>query len=284
MPLRSRRAVIISVFIIAIVSLIIVYNKIKPGRADGEALAVYFNIGQGDAAAFITNNICIVIDAGPDDSEDKLTTYLKRYDVDHIDCAVFSHPHDDHIGGADAVLKSFEVSSVLMPDEISGLRVYDEMMRAIDDEECTVYEAVPGLIKEFGDVKLTVLAPCGEYDDLNLSCAVVMISYGDTDFLYMGDCEGGAVDDAIAMMGDEAFDCDVIKIGHHGAASATKEKLLSAATPEIAVISCGAGNDYSHPHESTLSILSTHGISVYRTDINGTVIIKSNGSSVEYMH
>ncbi|MCD7776423.1 MAG: MBL fold metallo-hydrolase [Firmicutes bacterium] len=228
----------------------------------------------------VWNGGAILIDAGTNESQYKLTAYIESIGINTINCAVFSHPHEDHIGGADEVLKNFDVLSVLMPDAVSEYRTYEVMMEYIEAEGCSVYEAYAGLSLSFGDVTLTVLSPVGYYDELNLESAVVRLKYMDVSYIFMGDCETEAELDAIEYMGAESFDSDVIKIGHHGSYTATSENLLEAVTPEIAVISCGEGNEYGHPHEDVLSRLAEYGVTVYRTDTDGVVVISTDGDTV----
>lgn len=246
------------------------------------AEARFFDVGQGDAAIFLWDEGAILIDSGTNSSEETLVEYINRLRIDKIDLAVFTHPHEDHIGGADKVLEAFDIRSVLMPDASANSMTYTSMMECVKEEGCPVYEASAGGEYSFGDVTLTVLSPTREYGDLNLDSAVVMIKYGDVSFLFMGDCEREAELEALEMMGVDAFDCDVIKVGHHGSYTSTSDELLSAATPDIAVISCGENNEYGHPHRETVSKLDAHGVDTYRTDEEGTVIICTDGVSFWY--
>lgn len=242
----------------------------------------YFDVGQGDAAMFIWDDGAILIDAGTNSSQEKLVEYIRRLGIGKIDCAVFSHPHEDHIGGADRVLEAFAVESVIVPDLTANSITYTSMMECVGEEGCPVYEAVAGGVYEFGDVTLTVLSPAQEFGDLNLDSAVVMIEYGEVSFLFMADCEEEAELAAIEAMGEDAFECDVLKVGHHGSHTSTSDALLSAAMPDIAVISCGEDNEYGHPHRETLEKLNEHGIDIYRTDEEGTVIIYTDGVTFWY--
>lgn len=73
---------------------------------------------------------------------------------------------------------------------------------------------------------------------------------------------------------------DVFKVGHHGSYSSTSPAFLKAVAPKYAVISVGKGNDYGHPHQVTLDKLAAAGVTVYRTDQNGTVVITSDGKNL----
>ena len=74
---------------------------------------------------------------------------------------------------------------------------------------------------------------------------------------------------------------DVLKVGHHGSSTSTTKDFLNKVNPKIAVISCGAGNDYGHPHKNTLKLLKQADCEVHRTDREGTVSVTSNGKNYE---
>ena len=101
-----------------------------------------------------------------------------------------------------------------------------------------------------------------------------------TIFFLPGDAES-AGEEAICDLGLD-LSCDVIVPGHHGSATATTWDLLQKTVPEYAVISCGAGNSYGHPHKDTMDKLADMGIQVFRTDEQGTVIAVSDGSNIQW--
>ena len=77
------------------------------------------------------------------------------------------------------------------------------------------------------------------------------------------------------------IDCDILKVGHHGSSTSTTSAFLAAVTPDVAVISCGAGNEYGHPHTETMNKLEGANVETYRTDYHGDVVIKTDGERIE---
>ena len=72
---------------------------------------------------------------------------------------------------------------------------------------------------------------------------------------------------------------DVLKVAHHGSKTSSSELLVEKVSPKIAVISAGRNNSYGHPHEAILQRLAKYGIEARRTDMEGDILILSNGNS-----
>ena len=222
----------------------------------------------------------VLIDAGTNQSEHQLLSYLARYGIRRIDYAVFTHPHEDHIGGADAVLDACEVQHVILPDAVTATSTYEIMLEKIEAEGCSVSTAVPGTVYPLGDASFTVLGPVGTYEDnLNNASILLRFCYGETSFLFTGDAEADA--EAAALLRDSAaLNADVLKVGHHGSFTSSSELFLAAVTPDVAVISCGAQNEYGHPHAEILDRLQKHTDHIFRTDTLGSIRIYSDGTSL----
>jgi len=127
-------------------------------------------------------------------------------------------------------------------------------------------------------VTFQVMAIDANAPDANSASIVIKMSYGTVDFLFEGDAPSAV---EAQMMSNPAFNLDVeiLKVGHHGSSSSTSDAFLTATNPAVAVICVGAGNSYGHPTTQTLGRLSDHGVTVYRTDLDGTVAISTNGTT-----
>jgi competence protein ComEC len=127
-----------------------------------------------------------------------------------------------------------------------------------------------------------MIAPVSEkYGDNENNYSIgVLVTYGETTFLFTGDAEEEAEEDILDTGID--IDCDVYKVAHHGSSTANTSAFLDAALPEYAVISCGEGNDYGHPHSEVLNELRTRGIKVFRTDEQGTIVATSDGKNITF--
>ena len=127
---------------------------------------------------------------------------------------------------------------------------------------------------------MDVLAPLrGDYKDANDHSVVLKVTYGQTTVLLTGDAGLEAEEDLLKTYGTDVLSCDLLKVGHHGADTATSVAFVSAVSPDYAVISVGAGNSYDHPRAEILERLRQAGITVYRTDRQGTVTFATDGQT-----
>ena len=217
----------------------------------GEVQFHFIDVGQGDAALIRTEWGDVLIDAGTNSSEDELKAYLDALGVTDIEYAVFTHPHEDHIGGADMVLNTYNVKRVIMPNATATSKTFERMMDAIEAENCEVIEAVPDSVFKVGELVCTVLAPISEkYSNTNNYSVVIRMDYGETSVLFTGDAEVDSEAEMLARYGLKGtLDCDLLKAGHHGSDTSSCQEFLDAVTPAFAVISVGEGNTYDHPKQ-----------------------------------
>lgn len=240
----------------------------------------YINVGQGDSILVQVNNKNLLIDAGPEDASEKLLSYLSKQNIKKFDYVVATHPHEDHIGGMSSIIKKYKIDMFYAPKKTTDTKTFENMINALSHKKMKINIAKAGVTLDLGNnVICEMIAPNkSSYESLNNYSAVIMIKYGSSKFLFMGDAEKLSEKEILSCKKD--ISCDVLKIGHHGSNSATSKAFLSAVSPSIAVISCGKNNDYGHPHNQTLSALKEKNIKVYRTDINNTIIITSNGKNI----
>lgn len=251
---------------------------------EAQALSVSFlDVGQGDAILIeAPTGETALIDAGPNTSETQLLSFLDRHHIKELDYAVFTHMHEDHIGGADRVFGFCRVGTVLLsPVSDADSSSCTRLKAAAAKEGCEVLYAQPGQRFSIGTAELTVLAPLGgSYENGNDAGLVLRLTCGEHAFLFMGDAEAVSEEELLRTYDADALRADVIKLGHHGSSSSTSEALLDAVKPSIAVASCGIGNEFGHPHKEIIDRLHTRSILFLRTDADGTVRILSDGHAL----
>ena len=244
----------------------------------------FIDVGQGDSALIqAPTGENMLIDAGPNSSETALRAYLDQHCVTRLDYLVLTHPHEDHIGGADMILETYEVGTVILPDVTTTTSTFERMLRALDKSGASMKTAAPNDTYPFADASFTLLGPAVIHaDDLNNCSVVLRLDIGSRHFLFTGDAEKAEEEEILKHFSSspEQFRADVLKIGHHGSVTSTSDDFLKAVSPSFAVISCGKGNDYGHPHRETTQKLKYYDIPVYRTDRMGSIVFYCDGSSI----
>ena len=241
-----------------------------------EELKVHFiDVGQGDSILIDLGETEVLIDGGG--KSPGVVSYLKSYVDEPIEIMVATHPHADHIGGLIAVLAEFEVKEIWHNGDTSTSKTYSEFMSAVNSENTKVIVAVRGDVIEVDSLTLKVLNPVEPEDSTNNNSIVLHLAFGEIDFLFTGDAEQEAETDMLNA--GLVPDVEILKVGHHGSKTASLKAFLAKVQPEFAVYMAKEGNSYGHPHEETITALNNVGAKIYGTDVNGTIIVTTNGEA-----
>lgn len=251
--------------------------------SSGESQVHFVDCGQGDCEVIISNGAVTVIDAGPQSSAQKTYEYIKNLGVTKIDNLVLTHAHEDHIVGAKLLVENFDIGKIYMSKPKSGTEpttaVYRNLLTAIKSKGLKITTAKAGMTFESGDFNMKIISPSTDYDELNNQSVVIHAVCGDTAFMFTGDAEKEPISDIMNNYPND-LKCDVLKVGHHGSKTSTTAAWLKKLSAKYAVISCGDGNKYGHPHGAVLKLLNNANVSVYRTDLSGSIVITTDGKTV----
>ena len=253
-------------------------------HTDGSLTISYLDVGQGDSAfVVLPNGESILIDAGNQSDGESIIEYIRESGITTLDYVVATHPHADHIGGMAQEISDFEVEKVYMPKKAHTSKTFENLLDTIKEKGLSITSAKGEVVLfDYGNLKAEFLEPCSDsYQNLNNYSAVLLLTYGDRRFLFMGDAEAESEAEILARNIDVS--ADLLKAGHHGSASSSTESFISAVNPCNAVISVGKNNSYGHPGSAVLSILQSTA-TVWRTDEHGTIIATCDGENITLNH
>lgn len=283
--MKKRNNIIPVIFILLLSSLFLFSScdKDKKFASKDYPLTVSFvDVGQGDGILIEYNDKVIVVDGGEETSTYLFNRYLKSRGIQKIDLYVATHPHSDHIGAIPGILSLYPTEVFMLPmfSELNmpATKLYENMLTAIDTAGCEVSFPIPGDICDIDDLHFEFFAPMEETENYNNMSLVFRMTYGNTSFLFAGDAETDS--ENLILESGADINADVLKVGHHGSSSSSGAAFINAVSPDIAVISCGKNNDYGHPDKETLKLFENYGTEVLRTDIDGTVVIYSDGKTI----
>lgn len=231
----------------------------------------YLDVGQADCTLIVNNGQTMLIDGANEADSSLIIKYLKKLGVSKLDYVIATHPDMDHIAGLDKLILAFDAECIYMPITTKTNKEMNELYQAIENR--TVINPTASDYFYLGNSKCTILnsGDTSKVSDNN-SSIVIQLDYGETSCLFMGDAET-EVEDNVTWN-----DINVLKVSHHGSNDATSQLFLEAVLPEYSIISVGSNNSHNHPSNETLERLNDINSTIYRTDVDGTIILISDGT------
>lgn len=288
MSKRNKQLILRLAAILLLIILALIVNRNQSFREDNsqvvnvrkDVVEVHFiDVGQGDAILVEADDAAMLIDAGENNKGSLVVDYLKNHHITKLDYIIGTHPHSDHIGGMDTVLKAFPVDKVILPSVSHTTKTFEDVLDAIEEKNLKITKPLVGTSYSLGSASFTILSPTSEpYQDMNNYSIVIKLTYGKNSFLFTGDAEK-LVEKELLKSGLD-LSADVLKLGHHGSASSSSQDFLDAVNPSHAVICVGKNNDYGHPHVETMQLMQDLNVKLYRTDLQGTVVFTSDGKTI----
>ena len=291
--------------------------RARPPKPSGELQVRVLDVGplEGDSILIISpTGKSVLIDAGDAGKGKVVLEALKQAKVERLDYFIATHPHPDHIGGADEVMNGIKVATVIdngvdlstpapsptparkgaKPSPTPARRsraktitgFFDEYAAALKQSGAQHEKAQPGTKYDLGGgAILTVLAPSEPFftaeqlkaggNEPNANSIVLRLDYGEFSMLFAGDAEAQTEERLLSK--DLDLKAKILKVAHHGSKYATTQDFLTRVQPEVAIISDGPWNRYGHPGQATLDRIKAANAKVFRTDLQGEITIKTKG-------
>lgn len=284
--LNSRR-----IFAVLAAAIVAVFVFFPAGEGGGRGLEIAFlDIGQGDSSFIrLPTGGTILVDGGPRTNFDSgkfiVLPFLRSLGVNNIDVIIATHADMDHIGGLISILEAMNVGRLIMPHGRHTTWTSTRLLKLVDEKEIVFQFGRRGEeIDVCPEVRIDIIHPTKEWADSyaaseNDRSVVIRLVYGGASAVLTGDI-GEAVEEEL-IENVPGIRSDVLKVSHHGAKSGTSKAFLWAVRPSIAVISAGRNNRFGHPAPEVVNRLISMGSKVYRTDRDGAVFLRSEGSSWE---
>jgi competence protein ComEC len=256
-------------------------------RPDGRVRISVLDVGQGDAILVDADRGArMLVDGGPDPDRllVALDAHVPAWDR-RIDLLVLTHPHEDHVAGMALLLQRYRVSRVVEPGMRGPGPGYRAWAAELAAEGRSAGRLASGDSFAIDDVRFDVLWPDrgsvpAEPGDtgtgINNVSIVLLGTFGQERFILAGDIEEG-IDPTLLARGLPRV--DFLKVAHHGSRTSSTGAFLDAVRPRIAAVSVGAGNTYGHPAPATIDRLRQRKAEVFRTDLDGTVVVTLDGTA-----
>lgn len=248
---------------LASLAAVMVLSIVVP-RQDQLRLTV-LDVGEGQSILLQSAGEYIMIDCGGDSdtrAADEAAQTLLSQGIFRLDGMAVTHYDRDHVGAVENLLTRIPVDRFYLPSmEGKGLNCPQEQVTKI-----TKTASIP-----FGNGKITFFPSESQKAD-NENCMCILFESEECDILITGDRGRSGEKQLISQ--NSLPDVDVLIAGHHGSKNSTTQQLLQAVKPETVIISVGSGNTYGHPAQELLDRLAEYGCSVYRTDLQGSVLIR----------
>lgn len=256
-------------------AILLIILTLVTGNAYADLSVHFIDVGQGDAALVVCDGEAMLIDGGPASASQSVYSYL-RQEVDSLSAMIATHPHDDHIGGLSAALNAVPVDVIYSPVTNWDSKAWHSLKKYASDQGAPIVIPQEGDSFPLGNATVTILHCWPDAWAENDMSIVLRVDYGITSFLFTGDAE--EMSEAMMLTDQIPLGADVLKVAHHGSRYSSTPEFIEAVAPSWAVISCGEGNPYGHPHEETLRALA--GVNILRTDQLGTIVFHSNGQTL----
>lgn len=251
----------------------------------------FVSVGQGDAALVTSpTGKTVLIDGGPRQAGERLVAFLRERTKAPLDLVLLTHRHEDHLGGLAAVIEARGARMFLdaLPPagEGHGSTLYGRLLDVIERRRIPVRQVEAGRTIELGgSARLVLLSPppspiTGSRSDVNANSVVARLDHGRVRVLFTADAE--AITERWLLARGADLQASVLKVAHHGSRHSSTPAFLQAVAPRVAVISLGADNRYHHPAPETLERLARAGTRVYRTDLDGTITLETDGERLDF--
>jgi competence protein ComEC len=244
------------------------------------------DVGQGDGL-FIESptGTKVMFDGGPTHSVlGPLARVMSPFDK-NISALIITNPDADHIGGFLDILKNYKVGEVFESGTLTDSKTYQSLREEMQKQNIPDILAKKGMrLNLGGETFINILFPDRDVSSwaTNDGSVIARLSYGKTSIMLTGDAPMKTEQIVLSENSSSELASTILKVGHHGSRTSTSPSFVKDVSPIYALISDGKNNKYGHPHQETLDTLNSFGAKIFRTDLLGTILMKSDGQNATF--
>ncbi|MCD8051064.1 MAG: DNA internalization-related competence protein ComEC/Rec2 [Clostridiales bacterium] len=276
-PQWRKRAVRCCIGLIVLLALLIGFNRLS--LTNGGLTVQVLDVGQGQSVLFLSQQEAVAVDCGGDDAGNVLADALGDVGESELELLMLTHFDSDHVDGVEQLLERVTVEVIAVPDIEDDSGHWSEIETLAEEYQVELIKVTEDTTNSFGSAEIEIFAPVTQEDDDNNSGLSALVWAEDFEVLITGDMDSET--ELLLAEEQNLSAVDVLVVGHHGSKYSTGETFLTIVQPETAIISVGANNSYGHPTQETLDRLDAAGCTVYRTDLQGKVIVSASKTSGE---
>lgn len=270
--------------------------------ATGDYKVHFVDVGQGDATLIqLPDNKTMLIDTGDPSAKNALVRYIDALNITTIDYFILTHTDNDHVGNAATIFGLYEIKTFYLPKcysnyESKNNKIENSSYKVVTTKvwENTIMSAYnePGLTMIYSEADLKIegdnysfsfYGPSATfYTDVNDYSPIILANICNIKYVFTGDAstktEKEFLDNYSSQIAanPSLFDCNILKLGHHGSDTSSSQNFLDVILPEIAIVSCGKDNKYGHPKAAVINRLEAMSIAIHRTDLEGSIVFSSS--------
>ena len=250
---------------------------------EGTVAVHFIDVGQGASTLIQSGDTGILIDAGEREYADTVIDYIRGCGVKTLKYVVATHPHSDHIGAMADVLEALPAESIIMPrlseSNTPTTKTYERLLTTIQKHKIKAIAAKNGKTYGIDNAVMEVLGPLVQDSNLNNMSVVCRLQAFSTSFMLLADAEKDELKTIYNKRPN--LRSNVLSMGHHGSSTSVYQPFLNEVGASVAVISCGKGNDYGHPHKEALKYIKDHNMASYRTDERSHIVFVCSESGCQ---